>query len=46
MRERQLLECLLDICDMQYQRTGDKWYLRACIETAKKIRNDENRRKK
>lgn len=46
MSEGQLLECLLDICDMQYRRTGDKWYLKASIETAKKIRRDKERRRK
>lgn len=40
MSERQLLECLLDVFDMYYRKTGDKWYLRACVETAKKIRSD------
>lgn len=37
MRERQALECIQDIADMYYHKTGDKWYLRLAIETAKKL---------
>ena len=38
MRERQVLECIQDIADSWYHKTGDKWYLHLAIEVAKKLR--------
>lgn len=38
MKERQALECIGDIADMEYHKTGDKWYLALAIEVAKKMR--------
>ena len=39
MRERAVLECIQDMSDMMYHRTGDKWYLALGFETTKKIRS-------
>ena len=39
MKERAILECIRDMADMMYHRTGDKWYLMLGIETAKKLRS-------
>lgn len=39
MRERAVLECIQDIADSWYHRTGDKWYLALGFETTKKIRS-------
>lgn len=36
IKERSALECIEDIADAQYRRTGDKWWLRLCIDVAKK----------
>ena len=36
MSEIQTLECMLDIADMQYHNTGDKWWLFIGVEIAKK----------
>lgn len=38
MREKQVLECIQDIADSWYHKTGDKWYLKLAIEVAKKLR--------
>lgn len=42
MSEYQILECMLDMADMQYRKTGDKWWLSLGVEVAEKI----GRRKK
>lgn len=42
MSEMQILNCMLDIADMQYHNTGDKWWLYIGIEIAKR----RGRRKK
>lgn len=39
MKERAILECIQDMADMLYHRTGDKWYLILGVETAKKLRS-------
>ena len=36
MKERQVLECIEDIADMQYHETGDKWWLKLGLDVAKK----------
>lgn len=38
MRERQMLECILDIADMEYHNTGDKWWLELGLDVATKLR--------
>lgn len=38
MKERQALECIGDIADMEYHKTGDKWYLSLAIEVARKVK--------
>ena len=38
MTEVQLLDCMLDIADMQYHNTGDKWWLNLGVEIATKRR--------
>lgn len=42
MRERQMLECIQDIADMEYHETGDKWWLKIAIEAAKKEKGGKN----
>lgn len=37
MRERQTLELIEDIADMQYHKTGDKWWLNLGVTVAKKL---------
>ena len=39
MRERVMLECIRDVADSLYHRTGDKWYLALGFETTKKLRS-------
>ena len=36
MTEKQILRLLLDVADMQYHNTGDKWWLNFGVEVAKK----------
>ena len=38
MSERMALECMLDIADMQYHNTGDKWWLSLGLEIATKLK--------
>lgn len=38
MTERQALECIQDIADSWYHRTGDKWWLQLAIDTARKLK--------
>lgn len=40
MRERQLLQCLEDVANMQYHKTKDKWWkkLAEMVNKKKKIR--------
>lgn len=38
MKERQELECIREIADMLYHKTGDKWYLSLCIDVTRKLR--------
>ena len=37
MRERQILESMLDMADLLYHKTGDKWWLHIGVEVAKKL---------
>ena len=37
MTELQALECMLDVADMHYHQTGDKWWLNMGVEIAKKL---------
>lgn len=37
MKELTSLECIADIADMQYHKTGDKWWLALGLEVSKKI---------
>ena len=39
MREKAVLECIQDIADMWYHKTGDKWYLALGLDVTKKIRS-------
>lgn len=39
MKEKAVLECIQDIADSWYHRTGDKWYLALGFETARKLRS-------
>lgn len=39
MRERMILECIQDIADSWYHKTGDKWYLMLGLEATKKLRS-------
>lgn len=39
MRERVALECIQDMADSWYHRTGDKWYLALGLEITKKLRS-------
>jgi len=39
MRERMILECIQDIADSWYHKTGDKWYLLLGLEVTKKLRS-------
>ena len=36
MTELQVLDCMLDVADMEYHNTGDKWWLSIGVEIAKK----------
>lgn len=38
MTETQVLRCMLEVADMEYHNTGDKWWLNAGVEISKKIR--------
>lgn len=42
MTELQVLKCMLDVADMEYHNTGDKWWLEIGVAIAKK----RGRRKK
>lgn len=42
MSEYQILKCMLDVADMNYHNTGDKWWLNIGIEIAKRL----NRRRR
>ena len=42
MTEIQMLDCMLDIADMQYHKTGDKWWLGIGIEIATKMGRKKN----
>lgn len=42
MKERVALECILDISDSLYHKTGDKWYLSLGIGVATKLRSKNN----
>ena len=39
MKERAILECIRDMSDMMYHRTGDKWYLALGLDTTRKLRS-------
>lgn len=37
MTERQALECIMDIADAYYHKTGDKWWLQLGVDIANKL---------
>lgn len=43
MKEQHILESMLDVADMQYHNTGDKWWLRTYMRIGKKLRKDRRK---
>lgn len=37
MKERQILECIEDTAEMEYHRTGDRWWLNLQVEVVRKL---------
>lgn len=42
MTEYQILRCMLDVADMLYHNTGDKWWLEIGIEISRRLNRSKN----